>query len=727
MVFYDSMDKQHFRSECCKEIFYHYTDAEHFPSFQFVTEMPISLSDIIIYIYDLKDNLVTAFADADFNAVNTVYHGVNGYQYVHNVVDIINYPDELDNQTGYYLRICNYNDPELLYFANSNYGVYTFSIDDLGNLIQLDSDDQGGTAEDVWVKNGLLYLANGVRGIDSYSVRADGILTHVDNDFIAGSGKGVWGDGNFIYLANGTRGLESYSADANGALTHVDNDDQGGTALGVWGDGNFIYLANSNRGIDSYSVDGAGALTHVDNDAQASANAFGVWGDGDFIYVADAVRGIDSYSVDGAGALTWISNHDPGVGADVWGDGTFIYLASYTGGIDSYSVDAGGNLTHLDNDDRDACSFGYGVWGNKDYIFLAKDSSGCGAPDQEGIVVYTVDGAGNFVFVNYANPDSSFSIGMAVFVEETDYNVPKCWYSEAFKVCDCEVEGVGDGLNLIENGWFEDWSGAANPNNVPDGWTVVNNNATNYVADAGGECQIISDNTQTVRIEQTVLTVGSWYVATINITVVAAGSIRLQGAVITHAVWNSTGRKSVVFQADAAIIRIIRNAVTDLTFTDVRVEEFVGFKFCDMLTLNWWSDCDWDSIIYQYGYRNSLVLNVELDSPKEDIVQNAADERLGEKFFSDVVIKKIYRISERIPEYLWNALIRLVAYGSEMPNFHAWITLPDGSACSMSEVAVLGEWDNDNCMNTFTIEFVDNDEYPVVAGNCCENEDVSEV
>ncbi|KKL26377.1 hypothetical protein LCGC14_2395920, partial [marine sediment metagenome] len=44
-----------------------------------------------------------------------------------------------------------------------------------------------------------------------------------------------------------------------------------------------------------------------------------------------------------------------------------------------------------------------------------------------------------------------------------------------------------------------------------------------------------------------------------------------------------------------------------------------------------------------------------------------------------------------------------------------------------SEVAVLGKWDNDNCMNTFTIEFVDNDEYPVVAGNCCKDEDVSEI
>ena len=318
------------------------------------------------------------------------------------------------------------------------------------------------------------------------------------------------------------------------------------------------------------------------------------------------------------------------------------------------------------------------------------------------------------------------------------------WYSEAFKVCNCDVIGVGDNVNLIENGQMEDWAGLANPNNYPLGWTLANNDATNFVADVAGDCQMISDNTQILYIYQPILTIGEWYVWSINVTVVTAGSIRIEqiGGAVLETI-NTTGRHTGVFQATHISIGIVRGGVCDVTFGTVRVEEFVGYAFCDMITLNWWSDCDWDNIIYQYGYRNSLVLNADLDSPKEDIVQNAADERLGEKFFSDIVIKKIYRISERIPEYIWNALIRLVAYGSEMPNFHCWITFPQydydiltlaetltittADTAPMSEVAVLGEWDNDNCMNTFTIEFVDNDEYPVVAGNCCKDEDVSEI
>lgn len=300
------------------------------------------------------------------------------------------------------------------------------------------------------------------------------------------------------------------------------------------------------------------------------------------------------------------------------------------------------------------------------------------------------------------------------------------WYSEVFKVCDCEVEGVGDGLDLIENGWMEDWAGIAPPGDYPLGFTLGGNDATNFVQDAGGECQMISNNTSPIRITQVILNVVQWYVAKINITAVAGGGVELYHTGAALITWNTIGEKNFVFQATTDYIGLRQNGVCDITFTDFQVEEFVGFEFCDRMTLNWWSDCDWDSIIYQYGYRNSLVLDTELDTPSEDIVINP-NERQGEMFVRDVIIKKRYRFKIRIPEYLWNALIRLPAYGSEMPNFHAWITLPDGSACPMSEVAILGEWDKGNCMNTFTVEFVDDDEYPVVATNCCDDEDVSEV
>jgi len=721
MVFYDDINKQHFRSACCKETFFHYIDNEHFPSFQFFTDVPISFEGIQIQIYDLQDNLIGIFDDADFNAINTIYHGTAGYTYVHNLVDIISYPAGVDYETGYYLKICFcIDDAEFVFAACGTSGLYVYRVDNAGDFIYLDDDDQGGSAKDVWSDDHFVYLANGTRGIEVYSIDENGILTHLDNDFISGDANGVWSDGTFIYLASNTRGLDVYSVSDAGILTWLDNDNQG-HAQGVWGDGKFIYVANDATGIDSYSVSDVGILTQLDDDDQGG-NAKDVWGDGHFVYLANDTRGIEVYRVDNAGVFTHLDNDFIDAnGYGVWGDGNYIYLANNTRGIEVYSVSIAGILTHVDNDFQGGAA--YDIWGDRNFIYLAND--GAGPPT---FASYSVNDVGILTYIDNGNP---LGFVGGAFAKVSVCDVPDsalwCWYSEAFKVCDCEVEGAGDGLNLIENGWFEDWSGAANPNNVPDGWTVHNNDATNYVADAGGECQMISDNTQNIYIRQIILTIGVWYVWEIEITARISGGVSIYcGGVLQT--FTAAGSYTGVFQAIDTGLALVEDATPNcnITFTNVQVEEFVGFTFCDFLTLNWWSDCDWDSIIYQYGYRNSLVLDTELNNPSEDIVINP-NERQGEMFVRDVIIKKRYRFKIRIPEYLWNALIRLPAYGSEMPNFHAWITLPDGSACPMSEVAILGEWDKGNCMNTFTIEFVDNDEYPVVATNCCKDEDVSEV
>jgi len=727
MVVYDSMDKQHFRSECCQTNFCQFTDKNHFPSFQFYTERPISLDDIRIRIYDLNDNLIDTFDDADFNAVNTIYHGTSGYTYSHNNVDIISYPAGVDYETGYYLELCFCADGgEFVFAAAGTFGLYVYSVDGDGNFTFLDSDLQagGGSAQDVWSDGKFVFVANYTHGIEVYSIDSDGILTHVDNNDQGGEAQGVWGDGTFIYLANGTRGIEVYSVDGAGTLTHIDNVNTLGNGKGVWGDKDIIYLADGTNGIISFQVSATGILSGGDTNDQGGT-ACDVWGDGIFVYLANDTRGIEVYSVDALGNFTHLDNDFiAGNGLGVWGDGRFIYLANGTRGIESYTVNAVGVLTHVDNDDQGGTA--YDVWGDNNFVYLANG----GVTKFES---YSVNDAGTLNYIDVENPNGTV---LGAFASVPECNDPdaiiECLYSEAFKIVDCEPEGVGDGEDLITNGWFDDWSGAANPNNVPDDWTLENNNATNYVADTGGECRMISDGTQTLQIYQTILTIGKWYVATINITNVTAGSLTFNDLVGVIVNWDTTGEKNVVFQAGGTNAVLRRNGVTtDIAFTDFRVEEFVGFEFCcDFMTLNWWSDCDWDRIIYQGGYRNNLTLAdpevIELEDPGEDINDNS-NERLGEKFPKDIVIKKRYRFKIRIPEYLWNALIRLPAYGSEMPDFHCWITLPDGSRCPMSEVIVKGEWDTGNCFNTFEVEFVDGDEYPVVAGNCCKDEDISEI
>ena len=291
------------------------------------------------------------------------------------------------SSTGY-LSETNLTDKWKNSLASKEY-VYSQDFSDVysGNLIQVDSDDQGGHAYGVWADGNFVYLANNTRGLEVYSVSSAGILTHIGYHDPGDNANNVWGDGNFIYLANGTGGLHVYSVSSTGTLTHIDSDFQGGGSRDVWGDGNFIYVANLTSGLSVYSVSSTGILTHIDSDDQGGS-AFKVWGDGNFIYLANGPDGLEVYSVSSTGTLTHIGNDDPpGAGPQaygVWGDGKFIYMAYGSGGLHVYSVSSTGTLTHIGSDDQGGTA--YDVWGDGNFIYLANSYS--------GIETYSVSSAG---------------------------------------------------------------------------------------------------------------------------------------------------------------------------------------------------------------------------------------------------------------------------------------------------------------------------------------------
>jgi len=150
----------------------------------------------------------------------------------------------------------------------------------------------------------------------------------------------------------------------------------------------------------------------------------------------------------------------------------------------------------------------------------------------------------------------------------------------------------------------------------------------------------------------------------------------------------------------------------------------------DLLMLEWWADCDFDDIVYQEGFRNRLYLDAILEHPFEEIVKDT-EERLGKMFQKNIVLKKKYKFKIMIPEWLWNGLIRLPIYGSNLENFHATLTTPglpgafggmdiEPNCAEMSETDILGEWNEASCLNLLTIEFMD-EEYPLVGTNCCDD------
>lgn len=114
-----------------------------------------------------------------------------------------------------------------VYIAADTSGVVSFEVNDISDTFtELDSDDQGGFAVDLWANDGCASSYWGCPSVNDY-----------------------------LYLANGNLGMEVYEYDENGILTHIYNDDQGGIALDGFVEGEYVYLANQNNGLEVYKFD----------------------------------------------------------------------------------------------------------------------------------------------------------------------------------------------------------------------------------------------------------------------------------------------------------------------------------------------------------------------------------------------------------------------------------------------------------------------------------------
>ena len=149
-------------------------------------------------------------------------------------------------------------------------------------------------------------------------------------------------------------------------------------------------------------------------------------------------------------------------------------------------------------------------------------------------------------------------------------------------------QGYGDpasfvlGSDLVTNGDFSAWSGAADPNNVPTSWTVNNNDATNFVQDSTSKARIISDGGTALLLLQTAfLEVGKTYILTLDATSEGVGigaGIKINSGVVGDVGSVSTvGSKTFTFTANSTDIFIFRETggqATDITIDNVEVKEF---------------------------------------------------------------------------------------------------------------------------------------------------------
>ena len=137
---------------------------------------------------------------------------------------------------------------------------------------------------------------------------------------------------------------------------------------------------------------------------------------------------------------------------------------------------------------------------------------------------------------------------------------------------------IGD--ELITNGDFSAWSGAADPNNAPTGWSVVDNVATRYFHNATNAAQAISDGATTpgLRLYKTSFaTIGLAYQFTIDVTSRVSGFVRPSLGGTHKMLADSVGTWSAIGRQSISTTLYLYGGVTtptNITFTNFSVKEY---------------------------------------------------------------------------------------------------------------------------------------------------------
>jgi len=150
----------------------------------------------------------------------------------------------------------------------------------------------------------------------------------------------------------------------------------------------------------------------------------------------------------------------------------------------------------------------------------------------------------------------------------------KLWYpmndghrGQQSYILDASNTGLGD--TVLTNGDFTNWTG-----DNPDSWTVLNEDANNYVTEVSGQCRMYSNNTATIQIKQSnVIYAGVTYRVDIDIVEAITGTIRFQFNGANFTAFGSVGSFThYITPTSDGYFAITRNEACDITFDNVVVK-----------------------------------------------------------------------------------------------------------------------------------------------------------
>jgi len=328
----------------------------------------------------------------------------------------------LRSYKGY--TVIDYDDQGGTYYDVMGDGTFIFTIGTGGisshtfngtTFTYLDNIANGGYS--IWCEGGFIFTANGANGLFCYSVDGAGNLTLEDSIDDGGYANCVWGNGSRVFIANGTDGIRSYTY-AGGTLVnvgHIADAVAGNGVISVGGDETHIYAVVGDQGggtggINAYTYI-ADAFVNVGHYTVDAGTDF-ITAFNDYIHCADGVifytyplytwppyveiGEFGALTFDGADfTYLYSSNNPTRYEAGLWYEEGYLHITygrgGFTGAIYAYPWYGETLLDAIDSLGSSVPS--YGVWGDGDFIYICKATSGILAVTFDGQnVIETITG-----------------------------------------------------------------------------------------------------------------------------------------------------------------------------------------------------------------------------------------------------------------------------------------------------------------------------------------------
>lgn len=223
------------------------------------------------------------------------------------------------------------------------------------------------------------------------------------------------------------------------------------------------------------------------------------------------------------------------------------------------------------------------------------------------------------------------------------------------------------GAELVTNGNFSAWTA-----DNPDGWSLntAETGALYVTQNPSGQCQLVSDGAS-FRIQQTILSVGSWYSGSIDIKALASGTLGIFddgfGIVVSY---STTGVKPFSLRAKGTIFGVSRVfGATDITFDDVSVKPLTLSTLFRSLQISTPDVLAEVEITRTAGTQAGLVLNLDSAATPANFI--IVYENVAGSIVVDECVAGVYTNKQTTAvTYVAGAVLRVVRYGTSLDVYY---------------------------------------------------------